>query len=186
MAVGFALGFFATRYFVTGDAAEAMRPSWYAVRRYLGVAAFQAVIAVVIIYAAGILAWFGIGENGIMTLRGAAGLGQQLVEPLLMLWYVNAAMGTHAYNPLRSARVTGWLYPWALLLMFVARWPFGAAHQLLNRWPAGKAAALLWPTLVLDAVIVGVMVALLAAVQVRIARFIADRHEAALLATMGD
>ena len=116
-----------------------------------------------------------------MSLRILAGGGQQLLEPFLTLWYVNAAMGTRGVGPWRSARTTGWVYPWSLLLMFVARFPFGAAHQLLNRWPAGKGASLLWPALVLDAVIVGVMVALLAAVQVRIARFIADRRGAGLL-----
>ncbi|WP_375395253.1 hypothetical protein [uncultured Sphingomonas sp.] len=181
MAAVFALDFFATRYFVTRDTVEAMRPSRHAGRRYLGVAAFQAVIAAVVIYAAGILALFGIGEDRVMALRFVAASGQQLLEPLLMLWYANAAMGTHAYGPLRSARATGWFYPWALLLIFVARLPFSAAHQMLNRWPAGKGAGLLWPALVLDAVIVGIMVALLAAIQVRIARFIADQRGVALL-----
>ena len=75
MAVVFALAFFATRYFVTDDARQAMRPSIRAVRRYLGVAAFQAVIAVVVVYAAGIVAMVGLGEGALCRYASWLGVG---------------------------------------------------------------------------------------------------------------
>ena len=31
-----------------------------------------------------------------------------LLEPALLVWFVNAALGTTGYGPVRSARVTGW------------------------------------------------------------------------------
>ncbi len=181
MLIVYALGFFAIRYFVTGDAQTALRPSARAIGRYAWVAGYQLLIAAVVIYAAPIVALAGIGKAGVMPLQLAMGLTQQLLEPLFFLWFVNAAMGTDAYGPAASARTTRWLYLWGLVLMFVARLPFNAAHQLLNRWPAGKSPAILWSALALDAVVVGVMVVILAAVQVRIARFIAARRGVAVL-----
>ncbi|VVT19080.1 conserved membrane hypothetical protein [Sphingomonas sp. EC-HK361] len=181
MLIVYALGFVAIRYFVTGDRREALRPSAHAVGRYAWVAGYQLIIAAIVIYAAPILGLFGVGESGVMPLRLTVSLIQQLAEPLLFLWFVNAAMGTNAYGPLASARVTRWFYVWGLLLMFVARFPFGGVHQLLNRWPAGKPSTILWPALAIDAVVVAIMVTVLAAIQVRIARYIADRRGVPLL-----
>ena len=181
MAAFFALGFYATRFAFTRDRTATLAVTSLAIRRYLLVAAFQAAIAAVVIYAGSLLALAGHPAADPNILRVPAGLFQQLAEPLLFLWYVSAAMGAHAYGPLLSARTTGWLYFWGLALMFVARMPLNALHQLLNRWPAGKAPAILWSALAVDAVVVGIMGIALAAVQVRTARYIAERRGIALL-----
>ena len=110
------------------------------------------------------------------------GLGQLLLEPALLVWFVNAALGTTGYGPVRSARVTGWWYFWALALGLLMRIPFSQTHGRLNHFAAGQADAVLWPMLLLDALVVPVMVVAVAAVQLRAARAIAERRGQVLLA----
>lgn len=108
--------------------------------------------------------------------RTVVSLTQIAIEPLLMLWIVSAATDGAIRGPLRSARVTGWLYFWALALFFVGRLPVNAAHQLLNRYAMGKPDIMLWPMLVIDAVVVGLIISVIPALYVRIARFIWERQ----------
>ena len=105
-----------------------------------------------------------------------------LLEPALLVWFVNAALGTTGYGPVRSARVTGWWYFWALALGLLMRIPFSQTHGRLNHFAAGQADAVLWPMLLLDALVVPVMVVAVAAVQLRAARAIAERRGQVLLA----
>ena len=181
MAMVYLLAFIAMRWLVTGDRRATLRPTGRAIGRYALVALFQTVIAAVVIYAGPITDLFGAGKAGVLPLRTTFGLFQQLAEPALALWYVNAAMGSQAYGPVGSVRTTGWLYLWALPLLFLSRLPFSAVHQLLNRWPAGKPAEVLWPMLIADAAVVGVMVVFIAAIQVRIARYVAARRGCPLI-----
>jgi len=178
-----ALAAFAIRYLVLGEAAAALRAPTRAWRRYAGVVLFQLIPFVVILYAEPIVAVLGLTPvaSWVLGLRLFFSLGQQLFEPLLLLWFVNAATGTTGFGPIASARVTRWWYFWGLLLVFVTRLPFGLLHQLLNRWPAGHPAAVLWPLLAIDAVLVSVMVVTIAAAQVRAARLIAERRGIPLL-----
>ena len=109
------------------------------------------------------------------------GLELLLLEPALLLWFVNAALGTRGYGPVRSARVTGGWYFWALALGLLMRIPFSQTHGRLNHFAAGQADAVLWPILVLDAIVVPIMVVAIAAVQLRAARAIAGRRGRAML-----
>lgn len=177
----YAVAFFATRWFVTRNKRQALRPSPLALRRYAWVVLFQLIPAVAIIYAGPIVAALGLGVAEVTPFRMVFGLAQLLLEPLLFLWFVNAALGTDAYGLLASAKATRWLYVWALLLMFVTRVPVSQLHARLNMWPAGQAPALQWAMLALDALVVGVLAVIVPAVQVRIARYIADRRGLALL-----
>jgi hypothetical protein len=182
MLIVWGLAFFATRYLVLRDRRVALRPSGLAVRRYGWVLLFQFVPTAIVIYAEPILKLFGATSDAqVMGLRVIGGLTQQLLEPAFLLWFVNAAVGTRGYGPIASARATGWWYFWVLLLIFVTRIPFSTAHQLLNRFAAGQPFAVLWPMLVLDAVVVPAMVLTVAAVQLRAARAIAERHGRTLL-----
>lgn len=109
------------------------------------------------------------------------GWPKMLAEPLLLLWIVNAAMGTEAHGPAAAARTTGWLYFCALLLLFVTRVPVAQLHARLYIWLAGQALALQWAMFVLDALVVGALTVVVPAIQVRIARLIADRRQVPLL-----
>lgn len=178
------LAFFAVRFLVLGEARAALHVPALAWRRYAGVVLFQLVPALVIIYAEPILAALGVAPSArsVMGLRAVFGLGQQLLEPLLLLWFVNAAIGTTGFGPAASARATGWWYFAVLLMVFVTRYPFGAAHQALNRYAAGQSASVMGGMLALDAVLVSVLVVMIAAVQLRAARFVAEKRGIALLA----
>ncbi|TPG10910.1 hypothetical protein [Sphingomonas oligophenolica] len=181
MLVLWAIGLVTIRYCVSGDARSAIRPSTVAMRRYGWVVLFQFIPFTAILYAGPILATVGLPASGLLAFRSVFGLGQQLLEPLLMLWFVNAALGSNGYGPAGSARTTGWLYFWALPLMFVTRVPLGLLHQLLNTWPAGREPIMQWGLLLIDALVVGALAVVLPAVQVRIARFIAERRGMGLL-----
>ncbi|MDN4630947.1 hypothetical protein QCD71_05440 [Sphingomonas sp. PsM26] len=178
------LAFFAVRFLVLGDAGAALRVPALAWRRYAGVVLFQLVPALAIIYAEPILAALGAapGAQPVMGVRLVFGLGQQLLEPLLLLWFVNAAIGTTGVGPLESARATGWWYFAVLPMVFVTRLPFSAVHQGLNRYARGQSAGVTWGMLALDAVLVSIMVVMIAAVQLRAARFVAERRGVRMLA----
>ena len=177
MVTVWALAFFAIRFLAVRDARAALRPSLSALRRYWWVIVFQLVPFVMILYAPVIVTALGLGSDAVLPLRGIFGLGQQLLEPALCLWFVSAALGDDRFGPVSSAFATLWLYVWALPLIFLARIPFNAAHQLLNTHAAGKSGRLLWAMLALDAVVVVALVTVMAAAQVRVAAFIAERRD---------
>ncbi|MDH7974281.1 hypothetical protein QH494_19000 [Sphingomonas sp. AR_OL41] len=181
MLILYAVGLVAMRWFVTRDAHAALRPSAMALRRYLGVVLFQLIPAVGTIYAGPIAAWLGRGPDAVATIRAVCGLSQLLIEPLLLLWFVNAAMGTTGYGPIASARTVRWYYPFALLLIFVTRMPVALLHNGFNRWAAGQPLALQGAMLACDALVVGVLALVVPAIQVRIARYIAARRGVTLL-----
>lgn len=119
-------------------------------------------------------------------MRGIFGIGQLLVEPLLMLWIVSAATEGPVRTPLQSARTTGLFYLWALALFFVGRLPINLVHRFLGTYPIGKPGPLLWPMLALDAVIVGLIITIIPALSVRIATRIAEARPSLATLTRGD
>lgn len=173
----FAVGFLALRLYALNDARAALRPTARAVRRFAGPVLFQAAITAGVLHAGGLLALFGLpaGKDAVMAVRVVLSLAQQLLEPALFLWYVDAALGGDRYGPIGSARATGLWWFWALALTFLTRLPVNGLHQALNIWPAGKAPVVLWSALVVDAFVVVMIAASLAAIQVRIARHVAAR-----------
>ena len=176
----YAVAFFATRWLVTRDTRVALRPSARACRNYLGVMLFLAIPAAAMIHARAILPLIGFSEPEVVPFRMIFGLFSLLAEPLLLLWIVNAAMGAEGHGPAASARTTGWLYFYALLLLFVTRVPVAQLHARLNLWPAGQTPAVQWAMFALDALVVGVLTVVVPAIQVRIARLIADRRQVPL------
>ena len=85
--------------------------------------------------------------------------------------------GCSVCGPWQSARKTGWLYLYALPLFFIARWPINLAHQALNDWAIGSAPAMMWVLLAIDAIVVGLIVAIIPAISVRVARLVRERRE---------
>lgn len=168
-------GFFAIRYLVLGSASAALRPSGRTVLRYLPYVAYSLIVFATIFYAGSF-----VPTERVMTVRGIVGLTQVAVEPLLMLWIVSAATDGPIRNPLQSARVLGWRYVWALPLYFVGRIPISVAHQALGRPGSGHPDALLWPMLLLDLVAVGLLVVIIPALYVRVARYVGERTDAPL------
>jgi hypothetical protein len=162
-------GFFVLRQL----AGRTNAPVGTAARRYLPYVVYSLLIFALIFYARRFL-----GAEHVNEARTVIGLSQVAIEPLLMLWFVAAATDGAVRTPVESARKLGWLYAYALPLFFVARIPVNAAHQLLNRYAMGQPAALLWPMLVLDAIVVGLIIAVLPAIAVRIAHRAEERETA--------
>ncbi len=166
-------GFLVIRYLARKNG-DAPAPLGTAIRRYAPYIAYSLGLFALIFYAPSLTQ-----ESSVMAFRTAVGLTQMLVEPLLMLWIVSAATDGAIRNPVRSARLTGWLYFYAFALFFVGRIPVNAAHQLLNRYAMGQPGSILWPMLVLDAVVVGLIIAVIPALYVRVARRVRDRQAGA-------
>lgn len=164
-------GFFVIRYLAAKNGNTPLAPVSLALRRYAPYIAYSLGLFALIFYARGF-----VPDTSVTTFRTIVSLAQIAVEPLLMLWIVSAATDGAVRNPLRSARVTGWLYFWALTLFFIGRLPANAAHQLLNRYAMGQPELILWPMLVIDAVVVGLIISVIPALYVRTARFICERH----------
>ena len=170
MILVYAGGFFAIRYLAWRDASRAMRPTIAELLRYLPYIAYAIGLFALIVYARSF-----VPEARVTDFRTAVGLSQMAIEPLLMLWIVSAATGGGVRGPVRSVRLTGWLYLWALPLFFIGRLPISIAHQLLNAFAIGQPEAILWVMLVLDSLVVGLLIFIVPAIYVRIARFIAER-----------
>ena len=168
-------GFFAIRYLVWGNRARALTVTREAIIRYMPYIAYSLVMFALVFYARSFVA-----EDRVMAFRSVFGLAQIAIEPLLMLWIVSAATGGVVRGPLESAKRTGWLYFWALGLFFIGRIPINAAHQLLNRYAVGQSPSVMWAMLALDALVVGLLIAIVPALYVRISRFVIgteDRDE---------
>lgn len=166
-------GFFVIRFLVARRGDAALDPLPAAARRYAPYLLYSLVLFALVFYARSI-----VPPNGVFAFRTTLGLAQVAVEPLLMPWIVAAATDGSVRGPLASARLTGRWYPWALALFFVGRIPVNAAHQLLNRFAVGQPDHVLWPMLVLDAIVVGLVIAVVPAVSVRVARFVRERRDA--------
>ena len=138
--------------------------------RYLPYVVYSLIVFALIFYAPS----FTPAER-VMTVRGTVGLTQVALEPLLMLWIVSAATDGPIRNPLQSARALGWRYVWALPLYLIGRMPISIAHQRLGQPGSGLPDTLLWPMLLLDAVVVGLLIAIIPALSVRVARYVAER-----------
>jgi len=171
MILVYAGGFFAIRYLMWGSSARPLHVSRRAVLRYLPYVAYSLILFALIFYAGSFIA-----AEHVMAFRTTIGLTQVLVEPLLMLWIVSAATDGPVGGPLQSAKLLGRYYIWALALFFVARLPTNAAHQLLNRYAIGQPPALVWAMLALDAVVVGLLVAIVPAIYVRVVRLVTDKR----------
>lgn len=164
-------GFVVIRHLAAKNGDASLAAVSVALRRYTPYIVYSLGLFALLFYARSF-----IPEADVMTFRTVVSLTQIAIEPLIMLWIVSAATDGVVRGPLRSARVTGWLYFWALALFFVGRLPVNAAHQLLNRYAMGQPDIMLWPMLVIDAVVVGLIISVIPALYVRIARFIWERQ----------
>lgn len=163
-------GFLVIRHLALGSAALAFGATRATMLRYLPYIGYSLILFAVMFYARSL-----VSGADVMTLRMVIGLTQQVVEPLLILWIVSAATDGPVRNPIESAQRLGWLYLWAFPLVFIGRLPINAAHQLLNRFAIGQPKAIVWPMLALDAIVVGLIITIIPALYLRIARRV-DAH----------
>lgn len=173
-------GFFTIRYLARTRQGTQLDPVGTAMARYLPYMAYMLGMFAALFYARSYVA-----EEHVDTVRAIIGLSQVFAEPLLMAWVVAAATDGSIKSPLISARSTGLLYFYALALFFVARLPVSLAHQALASAAIGKTGASLWGILALDAVVVGLIVAIIPAISVRVAALVQSRNQAAPVKVKG-
>jgi hypothetical protein len=173
-------GFFAIRYLLLGRR-EALRPGGTTILRYLPYILYSLLMVAPILYADRL-----VPPARIETLRGIFGLGQIVIEPLLMLWIVSAAIDGPVRTPLHSARLIGRAYVRALPFYLLGRLPVAFLHRYLGTYPIGRPGPLTWPVLALDAIVVGLLIAIVPALYVRVARRVAAaRGDASILSPAG-
>lgn len=156
-------GFFVIRYLWRRDRDAAISPLAPAFLRYIPYIVYSLILFGLVFYAPQI-----VPAAHANTLRAVVGLGQVIIEPMLMIWIVAAATDGAVKTPLGSARMMGWLYFWAFVLYFVARLPVNLLHQFLNRYAMGQSDIVLWALLAFDALVVGMIIAVVPAIYVRI------------------
>lgn len=157
-------GFLVIRQLVGRRGDRPVAPLMPAAARYLPYVAYSLVMFAIIFYA-NLL----VPGPQVDNFRLAVGLAQLLLEPALMLWMVSAATDGRVRGPLSSARQTGWLYLYALPLFYIARYPTGCAHQVLNLEAIGQPRTTVWAMVTIDAIVVGLLIAVVPAIAVRVA-----------------
>jgi hypothetical protein len=162
-------GFLAIRCLVGRDGGGPIDAAGPAAARYAPYVLYSLALFALIVFAGRIVA-----PARVDLFRALVGLAQLLIEPLLMLWVVSAVTDGAVAGPAASARRTGVAYFYALPLFFVARLPIGIAHNLLNKQAMGRPHALVWTMLAVDALVVGLLVAIIPAISVRVSRAIEE------------
>lgn len=165
-------GFFVIRHLFARRGDTNLAPVATAFARYLPYMVYMLAIFAALFYARSYAP-----EASVDTIRAVLGLSQIFVEPLLMAWIVAAATDGRIRNPLVSAKQTGLLYLYALPLFFFARLPVSLAHQQLNSAALGREGTVLWSMLALDAIVVGLIVAIIPAISVRVAAYVRERGD---------
>lgn len=156
-------GFFVIRYLCWQNRDATISPLVPAFLRYLPYILYSLIQFGLVFYAPQI-----VPAAHTNTLRAVVGLGQVIIEPMLMFWIVAAATDGAVKTPVGSVQMMGWLYFWAFVLYFVARLPVNLLHQFLNRYAMGQSDIVLWTLLALDALVVGMIIAVIPAIYVRI------------------
>src|SRR5438309_1088702 len=163
-------GFFAIRHLVRRGGDGPVDAVGAAAVRYAPYVLYSLALFALIVFAVRI-----VPAARVDLFRGIVGLTQLLIEPWLMLWVVSSVTDGAISGPIVSARRTGLLYLYALPLFFLARLPIGIAHNLLTRLAIGRPHSLVWTMLAIDALVVGLLVAIIPAISVRVSRLNGER-----------
>ncbi len=171
MALIYIGAFFVIRHFISQRSNRNLAPLSSAGPRYLPYFAYSLVVFAALFYTRSL-----VPEGHVDTFRAAVGLGQQLLEPLLIAWVVAAATDGRIGGPIASARRLGLLYFLALPFLLLARVPASLLHQHLNQAAVGSTGTELWLILAIDAVLVGVIVSIVPSAMVRVERWMDARR----------
>lgn len=146
-------GYWVTRFLAWRDPASAGRWDGRAVALFGGFVAFQAVNTA--------LQLFVLPRSGAAT--AIAFVVGAIVGALLVAWAAAAPLGNAAIGPLASIRIMAPRLVWTIVFMLVAMLPLMIPHYALAAAAILGPKPLLWPLLVLDALLVGWLAALIVA-----------------------
>lgn len=103
------------------------------------------------------------------------------IAALLAAWYVAAPLGNPRIGPVRSTRMMAPVLVSTILISFIAMLPLMIVHYGLAALALLGPKTLLWPTLIVDSLLVGWLSSILAATVYVVAARAADRAGVALL-----
>jgi hypothetical protein len=159
-----------------GDLGRVLRFDRTAIALFALVLAFQAAQVVVQNQAGTLLGATIATEAGLFLTGLALILAAMALEIYIAAWKVGAALGNRRMGPLASLRTMhgsiAWGYGFTLLMFF----PVMILHYLLNGLAIGRPAAIAWPLLTLDALVVGYLAVLLPTTVFIVARRAAGRR----------
>lgn len=162
--------YWTARYLATSDRQFASQFEPRAISLFSLVLLFQTAMAAI--------QMFILPQNSTVVLVGMA-LGLPIAA-LLAAWYVAAPLGNSYIGPARSARVMAPVLFSTILLSFLAMLPLMVVHYGLAAFALLGPKSVLWPTLIVDSILVGWLSSILAASVYVVARRAADRAGIAL------
>ena len=167
--------YWTARFLATSDRSFAARVDPKAVGLFGLVLLFQTAMAAIQL--------FLLPQTGtIVLISFAAGLP---IGALLAAWYAAAPLGNDRMGPIGSARVMAPLVISTMFLSIVAMFPLMVVHYGFAALALLGPKAALWPSLIVDSLLVGWLASVLAATTYVVAARAADRSKIALEATDG-
>lgn len=163
--------YWTARFLATSDRRFASHFDLQAMRLFGLVLLFQTAMAA--------LQMFVLPQTGTVVLVGMV-LGFPIAA-LLAGWYVAAPLGNPRIGPVRSTRMMAPVLVSTILISFLAMLPLMIVHYGLAALALLGPKALLWPTLIVDSLLVGWLSSILAATVYVVAARAADRAGIALL-----
>jgi len=136
--------YWVTRYLAWRDPALAARADPVALRCFAGLLAFNAAVAAIQL--------FVLPQSGPVLL--ATLLGGQVIGALIAAWAAAAPLGNAAIGPRASAAIMVRQLPWTWLFLFAAMLPLMIPHYALGALAILGPKPILWPVLVVDALLV--------------------------------
>lgn len=147
------------------DRARTVAVDKTAARLFAGVLAFQLILTAVQLFA--------LPRTGGVVLGEA--LGGLILGVLIAAWVAAAALGNPRVGPWKSARIMAPHLPWSAGLSLAVVMPLMVSHYALGALAMMEPQPLLWPVLIADTLLVGLLAAVMGASGYLIARRGADR-----------
>ncbi len=158
-------GYWVVRFLAWRDPARTGKMEAPAVRLFAGVLVLQVGLTAVLLFA--------LPRAGGVLLAEA--LGWPIMMVLFAAWFAAAPLGNARIGPGASVAIMLRHLPWSLALSFAALLPLLVPHYVLGAAALVGPKVLLWPVLIADALLVGLLSAVTAASGYYIAKRAADR-----------
>jgi hypothetical protein len=170
------LGYWVARFVIGGGSAErALAADPVAVRKFVPVVVYSAVLGILTHAITGIFKSLGLEGLALGIAFAAYFFLTMALGVALMPWTVGAAVADEEATPLRAFRISRGSVLWGLGFTLLVMLPPMAVHYGLNLGAIGRPPALAAAMLIADSLFVGFLGILLASGHVTIAQRMADR-----------
>jgi hypothetical protein len=162
-------GYWVARFLLLRGAADARRLDPVALRLFAWVLLFGLALTVLTLWGGDAMRLAGLGAHT-MPAGVAVGLFGFILSILVAPWKVGAALGNAEMGFVRAIGLVGWGIWWGIIFTLLAVLPPMILHYVFAFLAIGAAPGAAWAILAVDALLVGYLAAILAAVDVAIAR----------------